>query len=71
VKIRGAVRAPFSGFSSFIIFPRLKLEGASIAFDIYTVRRLQIFPPCYALQMDFLGPGFRIDERSEKFVLIR
>jgi hypothetical protein len=51
--------------------PRLKLEGASIAFDIYTVGRLLIFPPCYALQMNFGGPGFRIDERSEKFVLIR
>ena len=51
--------------------PRLKLEGASIAFDIYTVGRLLIFPPCYALQMDFWGPSFRIDERSEKFVLIR
>jgi hypothetical protein len=51
--------------------PRRKLEGASIAFDIYTVGRLLIFPPCYALQMDFWGPSFRIDERCEKFVLIR
>ena len=33
--------------------PRLKLEGASIAFDIYTVGRLLLFPPCYALQMNF------------------
>ena len=51
--------------------PRLKLEGASIAFDIYTVGRLLIFPPCYALQMDFWGPSFRVDEKSEKFLLIR